>query len=508
MTDVAYYRSIALRRLPLVLLMSLVLAALAFYVAMKLPPRYQSTARLLVESAQISGQLVESTVNVDANEQLQIFQQRLMTRDNLLDIARKFNVYPDMAAMPADRIVDKMRKDTTIRLESGRDSATFMVMSFTANAPQTAANVLNEYVTLILNENAKFRKTRATDTLDFFKNEVDRLNKALEDQSAKILVFQTDNKDALPSTLEYRMSRQSQIIDTINRNNQSKSSLEEQKRRLQQLYEVTGGDNGKQTQQTPDEQELSKVEDQLSQALLVYTPTNPKVKLLQARVDALRQKVAAATADGESSASRSETLMNIQVEGLDQQIADLVSQNQTLQGQLDALAATIEKTPANQIALDALNREYKILEAQYNDAVSRQNTASAGERGEVLSKGQRVSVVDQPSVPDEPSSPNRKLIAFGGSLAGIGMAIALIVLLEVLNTSVRRPADLTERFGIAPLAVLPIVRSPADRMMHQAMTLGVVAVTVLGVPLVLFLIHTYYLPLDLIAAKAMLKLGI
>ena len=508
MIDFPFYRSIAIRRLPLFLLISLAAAGFAVYVAMKLPPRYASTARLLVESAQISGQLVESTVNVDANEQLQIFQQRLMTRENLLDIARKYNVYPDLATLPADRIVSKMRGDTSIVLQSGRDRATFMVMSFTADSPQIAAGVLNEYVTQILNENAKFRKTRATDTLDFFRNEVDRLNKELEDQSAKILVFQTDNKDALPSTLDYRLSRQSQIIDTMNRNNQNKVSLEDQKRRIQQLYNATGASSDKKATQTPDELELSNLEDQLSQSLLIYTPQNPKVKLLQARVDALRKKVAAATEVGDSSVSRNETLMRIQLEGIDQQITDLDAQNTTLQKELDRLTATIEKTPSNKIALDALDREYNILESQYNAAVSRMNTASAGERVEVLSKGQRVTVVDQPSVPDVPTSPNRKKIAVGGTVLGIALASILIVVLELLNSSVRRPVDLTQRFGISPLAVLPIVQTPADRFIKQATVLGIVAVWVLGVPLALFLIHTYYLPLDLIASKAIQRLGI
>lgn len=508
MTNFAFYRSIALRRLPLFLLISLTFSALAFYVAIKLPPRYESTARLLVESAQISGKLVESTVNVDPNEQLQIFQQRLMTRQNLLDIARKFNVYPNLATMPADQIVTDMKKDTKITLDSGRDSATFMVMSFTASSPQIAANVLNEYVTLILNENATFRKTRATDTLDFFKNEVDRLNKALEDQSSKILVFQTNNKDALPSTLDYRLSRQSQIIDTMNRNNQDKSSLEDQKRRIQQLFDATGGDATRAPAKTPEEKQLSDLEDQLSQALLIYTPQNPKVKLLKARVEALRKTVAEAAKSGDTAQSRSEALTKIQIESIDQQIASIDARNAALQKELDKLVSSIEKTPANKIALDALEREYKILESQYNAAVSRLNTASAGERVEVLSKGQRVSVIDQPSLPDQPSSPHRLLIAIGGTAAAFLLTTGLFVLLEVLNSTVRRPADLTDRFGIAPLAVLPIVRSPADRFLGQALTLGAVAVTVLGVPLVLFLIHTYYLPLDLIAAKAMTKLGI
>jgi len=507
MIDVRFYAAVLLRRLPIFLLISLTAVVLSIYVAIKLPARYESSSQLLVESAQISDQLVSSTITVRAEQQLQIFQQRLMTRANLLEIARKFRVYPELDTLSADRIVQKMRKDTSIGLQSGRDRATVMILRFEADTPQIAAGVLNEFVTLILNENSEFRKSRAADTLEFFQNEVNRLNKELEAQSSKILVFQTDNKDALPSTMAYRLSRQSQLTEQIAANNRQIASLEDQKRQITQLYEASGV-SAAAAPKSADETELEGLRRELSQALLVYTPENPKVKMLQARVDALEAVIGKESKTLGTPASRSKAMFDMQLETLDKQIEGYKAETEGLRSELVILVDTIERTPGNEIALDSLDREYKILESQYNAAVSRLNTAATGERIEVLSKGERVTVVEQPTLPDEPSKPNRRLIAAAGSAMGVALAISLIVLLEVLNNTIRRPEDLTRAFEISPLAVLPVVRTPSDRMMATAMSASFVAAVVLGVPLVLLLVHTYYLPLDLLASKVMAKFGI
>ena len=74
------------------------MSAVAIIIAMTLPPTYVSQMRLIVESPQIPANLASSTVTTSAPEQLQIVEQRLLTRPVLLDISRKFEVIKDQAA--------------------------------------------------------------------------------------------------------------------------------------------------------------------------------------------------------------------------------------------------------------------------------------------------------------------------------------------------------------------------------------------------------------------------
>jgi uncharacterized protein involved in exopolysaccharide biosynthesis len=47
-------------------------------------PIYQAQGKVLVESQEIPADLVRPTVTQTANERIQVIQQRIMTRDNLL----------------------------------------------------------------------------------------------------------------------------------------------------------------------------------------------------------------------------------------------------------------------------------------------------------------------------------------------------------------------------------------------------------------------------------------
>lgn len=506
--DIRYYLSICWRRLPIFLPIAAIAAAASFFYAISLPAKYQSSAVLLVESAQISEGLAQSTIEVSPNEQLQIIQQRLMTRQNLLDLARKFAIYDDINELSADEIERKMRSDSQLAIIGGRGQASQMRLSFEATRPMVAASVLNEYISEMLSESSEFRRQRAEGTLEFFEQEVARLSSKLDQQSARIMSFQTENSDALPSTLNYRLDRYGQLQENLTLNERERISLEDQKRRTLQIFEMTGRNS---ETSLPEDQRVIDLEDlrnQLRQALLVYSEENPRVKLLRSRVESLEADLAG-DQDGEGEAVDPQAaILDLQIQELDQRIAALVELNKTYSGQIEELQDTIDRTPSNQITLDALGREYDILEAQYNTAVSRMNTAAEGERIEVLSKGERITILEQPSIPTDPTSPNRPLIAVAGSALGMGAAVALIVLLELLNNSIRRPVELTNRFGITPIGVVPVIRTPGDRFSKGLVLLCAITIVAVGIPAALFAVHSYVMPLDLLAVKALSKLGV
>ena len=167
--DLSYYLSIFLRRIYILVIVAMGFTAAAVYVALELPPMYDSRARLLVEAPQIPNELARSTVNTSMNEQLQIIQQRLLTRDNLLEIARQYDAFENMQQMTADQIVGRMQAQTSIWRSGGRREATLMTVRFESSNPRVAAAVANEYVTRILEENRGMRTGLAEQTLDFYK---------------------------------------------------------------------------------------------------------------------------------------------------------------------------------------------------------------------------------------------------------------------------------------------------------------------------------------------------
>ena len=514
MNEVKYYLSLFLRRLHYFLLISVVVSAVAVIVAISLPPAYEAQTRLLVEGPQIPRELASSTVNIGAREQLEIIQQRLMTRANLLDVARSQNVFENINEMSADEIVSAMRARTTIRTSGGRGSPPVMNLTFEARRAAATAAVLNEYLTLIEQQSSELRSSRAGTTLEFFQQEVERLGNDLDTQSARILEFKSENAEALPGNLQNRLSQQARMEEEIRRIDRDIAGLRNQSERLVQIFEATGqlgdGDN-----LSSDQRRLRDMRRNLDEALSIYSESNPRVRMLQARITRMEERMEERAAaerdapeDAEEAPTRGSTTLDLQLQEIETRISMLQEQRAETEERLARVNETLEKTPANSVALGELQRSYNNIEDQYNTAVDRLARAATGERIESASRGGRLSVIEPPSVPNRPTKPDRMKIAGGGTALGIAGGLALVALLELLNRTARRPEDIINRVGVRPLVTIPYMHSRGE-VVGKRLIKGIIYVTILvGVPAAVYAVHIYYLPLDLLADKIMDRIGV
>lgn len=506
-----YYFSIFLRRFPYFLIVALVVSAASIIIARALPATYVSQMRLIVESPQIPGNLAASTVNTPAFEQLQIVEQRLLTRPVLLDISRKFKVLADQDEASPDQIVEALRAQTSIRIAAGRNQANLMTITFEGRTGQIAAGVLNEYLTEIQKLDVTYRKGRASDTLAFFEQEVERLSDELDERSARILEFQKEHSGALPSSLQFRMAQQASLQTNLQQTDQQIFALRSQREKLLDIYSTTGQIVGVgQQSQTQAQQQLNQLRNQLDNQLGIYSENSPQIKILLSRIKRLEEVVAAEQAASVATPNpqTGNSTLDIQLAQIDSQIASLEDQRKVTEESLEKLTLTIDQTPANAITLAELQRDHSNIQAQYNSAVSRLASASTGERIEVTSQGQRISVIEHPAVPSAPAKPNRLLIAGGGTFVGIFLGLGLVFLIEFMNKAARRPEDLINKLDVWPIATIPYVRSRGEIIMQRVVWVSITLVILVGVPAGVWAIHTYYLPLDLIAEKVIDKLEV
>ncbi|RVP07653.1 Wzz/FepE/Etk N-terminal domain-containing protein, partial [Sinorhizobium meliloti] len=112
--DVRFYTSILMRRSPYLAAITAAVLAIAVAVAFVLPPVYRASAKILVEAPQIPADLARSTVAIQAVQQLQIIRQEITTRNDLLKLADKLEIYAPSKEPPADEdIVNDMRSRIT-----------------------------------------------------------------------------------------------------------------------------------------------------------------------------------------------------------------------------------------------------------------------------------------------------------------------------------------------------------------------------------------------------------
>lgn len=515
--DLSFYWKLLLRRFPVMALLFMVCTGLAVFSAMRMPETFTTSARLLVEQPQIPNSMVNSTINTDAIEQLDIVQQRLTTRANLIDIANRFDVYTDLRTVEPDTIVQRMQQDTNILRTAGRNQATLLTITFVGRNGQVVANVVNEYVTLVLEANTSFRIGRAENTLEFFEQEVERLGAELDTRSVRIATFKSENSDALPENQAYRLGRQSLLQERLVRLERDVRSIEGQRSDITRVFDATGqiGQNRQGRGLSAEEQQLVVAQTDLELALLTYSAENPRVIRLQNVVDRLEAIIASqnVTLTPESDTEEepltpAEAMFQATMIEIDSRLNTLSTDIEDTQQALDTLQLAIEASSANGIQLDALNRDFNIIQARYNAAVSNFNEAQMSERIETTSQGQRISVIENANVPRLPSGPNRTRVIMFGAALGVGLAGGFFMLLELLNRTVRRPVELVGRFNVIPIATIPYIESRGRKFTRRLVLIAGSLIAVIGVPLALWYIDTTFMPLDLLVQKVLSRLGI
>lgn len=79
----------------------------------------------------------------------------------------------------------------------------------------------------------------------------------------------------------------------------------------------------------------------------------------------------------------------------------------------------------------------------------------AAEKIIAVTKVSDVTTLDEAEVPQTPSSPNIRRNVLLGFIAGAGLMVVLLVVVEVLDDRVKRPEDIEELMGLTLLGIVP-----------------------------------------------------
>jgi len=141
----------------------------------------------------------------DVTRRVQMIEQRLMSREALLDLAQRFNLFDSRPFTPAEQVA-LMRQSFSITsiaaAQQGftRDgSLSALIVSASDANPQLAAAIANDLANALLRESTDSRQTNALQTVEFFRAEEDRLQAAISGLEDRIAEFSGANEAYLPA---------------------------------------------------------------------------------------------------------------------------------------------------------------------------------------------------------------------------------------------------------------------------------------------------------------------
>jgi polysaccharide biosynthesis transport protein len=174
-----------------------------------LPSMYRSSGTILIEQQEMPQELVRSTVTSYADQRVQIISKRVMTTETLLNIIRRYDLYPkERAKDTREALLTKMRKDIGLKMisadvidpRSGRPTQATIAftVSYQNRSPELALKVANELTTLYLNENLTSRTQMAEQTTAFFTEEAATAQANIVTLDKKLADYKKAHQDSLP----------------------------------------------------------------------------------------------------------------------------------------------------------------------------------------------------------------------------------------------------------------------------------------------------------------------
>ena len=508
------YVDIARRRVLVMLVTFIVVVATVSAFALLLPPVYQSSGTILIESQQISKDIIASSVSGYVNERIQVIKQRVMTRENLLRIMKKYNLFHDKnESRVTSELIYDLRKRINIELQggSGRGAKTIAFsISFEDRYAELAYGVTNELVTLFLDENIKSRVESATETTKFLSQEAKRLKTDLEKMESLVAAYKQEHAGSLPQNLSLKTSILQRTELSLANLDREYKATENELKRLER--ELTAAKSGLDVIETPVSR-LKQLKAEYRQASANYKDTHPTIRALKRKIGML-EKGEVSEEDIATPATETGVLINnelvLKIETLvgtaNDRLKSIESQRKPMRKKITRYEKQIIKTPQVELGLSSLLRDHNSARKKYEEIQAKQLTAQVAENLEGENKSERFSLIDPPLLADKPIKPNRVKIFMLGLVMAFAAAGGLAFLLEILNQRIRGKGALTAVLGYRPLVEIPYITTTAEHVRRKLLIKKSLIGFAIFIVVTLITVHFAYMELDLLFYKILARL--
>ena len=456
-----------------------------------LPNLYQSHTLIMLVPQRVPEDFVRTTVTTRLEDRLRTTREQILTRMRLEDMIKEYNLFPDASngGMMVEQVVERMRGQVTVT--PVRDTS--FALAFTYSDPVLAAKVTERLASMFIDELVRDRSVQADNTSDFLETQLTEAKAGLVAHEKRLEEYRIRHSGSLPSqlgsNLQMIQSTQQQLTilsDATNRLRDRRvaveASLQDQRALLAARASAPvvvaapgGGEAAPAVAGGSASERLQTARGTLETLRLRLRDDHPDVTraLRQiAELEPLAEAEAQAAAAAQSASSRPVQIsanpavaqaqtrvrdLESQLVSIDSQISHNESEAIRFRGVLDSYQGRLEQLPARESELTELTRDYTILQARYNDLLTKREDAKLSANLERRQAGDYFRVADPARVPEVPISPNRMIINGLGAVVGLLLGLGTAVLRELLDTTLRSDIELGASLGLPTLAMVPLV---------------------------------------------------
>ncbi len=384
------------RRIWLIMAVAVIGTVATLAYVMSRPPSYQAAAVIQVQSSTVTdGQEAQS----GSAQLLQAIQQRLTTRENLIAVIDRHQLFAGAPGLSLDKKVDLLRASVTFQTVAsaaaqayGQQTAVSAIIIFaTLGTADQAAQVANDFAQGILDQSSLGQQSRANQNAQFYQSEEQRIWREITTLEATIAAYQNAHAETLPAQ---RDARRDELIN-----------LDTDLRTL--------------------EQQRLALEGQSAEIRAIKNPRETDRR---------------------------------QLDDLTAQLTVLESQRAGLSQRRDAVTATDAATPEIEAVLSGYNRQLQQLQEQYQVINQRMAEAETAQRLAERQQAERFTLLERALTPEFPLGGGRKKLAIVGALGSLMAGIALAFVLDLLRPVVRTAAQMERQLDLRPVVSIPAIR--------------------------------------------------
>ena len=490
-----------MRRHPAYLIgMFVAVLLVSLFVAVTIPRTYQSTGTIMIQGQNVPESVVPTQVQVSVEERINNIKQRVLTRESLLNIANKYNIFSgkdlflssmELVQRMRDKVsIDLISVDTVQGFSSGKATVAFN-LSFQDKNPQIAFEVANDLVSLFLNWNVTLQTETATDTTIFLTQVADKQKQEVERLNGLITAYKQQHANALPEMAGMHMATLQ--TDEINLN-----MLEQKYEALEAQME---GKSDSSSSLTPTS--LPALKAKLAALLSIYNDSHPEVIAIKSKIAALENQNSTENAMPEKGSRPSQPP---KIDSAKDKLESLARQRQMLQDKIAQNKAAIFQAPELAQGLNVLTSERDSEQKRYEEVLNKLQSAQMAEKLKSENKSERFVLLEPPIRPDRPFKPKPVKIMLMGFFLAIASSGGMLMLLMSLDQKIRSADALEHVLGMRPLAVIPYLVLPEEEANRKRIIKIAAIAAVFGLILIALLLHFFYMPLNELFMKALAQL--
>ena len=451
-----------LRRRKLVIIIPAILLTAGFAAyAYRQPDRFRGTALLAAEQT-TPPEFLKHVAPPPLEIQSHLWKVRevLFSQPVIEAAARQMKQYEKTDAPIPPEVLDDIKSHVEIKV----DGEHAFKVSYDSGDRHDAMNVTNKLIDEFVNHASEKQEQKTEEQAAVIENELDALNKRIEEQSKKLHDYKSQTVHVLPDHMLENM----RVLDDLKeqlRDTREKISMEESRRTTieRQLDDLEAKGVLEQPlihEKTSDELKLEELRLQEKQLAIRYTDKMPELIQLRKQIADLERSTAAQPKAGRNTPSPEWLKFNelkAELEGINQKIPSYRRDIDSVLAQISTQSRRIEATPQVEKKIEDLKRELDVGNSQFHALLDKKQDADLAKGFAQTESGITFSVVEPATLPDAPFSPQRERIILMGLAAGLGLGLALAFLLEQ-NDSTFGTVDDFQAFTTLPvIGVIPNV---------------------------------------------------